>query len=365
MKILIAGNLANHGYFLTKLLRNEKLTAELLLRKNPAKTEDPKSVDMLNEYPKWIKFWDSSKFDWKYKIIKIMRNYDLIYASTEFPIFAYLSHKPFIAFLTGADVAKLANENNLKGFLLRRAYHNAKIVIFGSPYQEKYVNRLKIKKAIYIPILWDHTKFMPKNILKHNGEKFVIFHPTNHLWYYKKNDRFLKAFVRISKEYSNVHLILINRGADFKESMNVLGDDLLKDKVTIISETLSQSQIVDYYNKSDLIVDQFGVGATGLIGQEVMACAKPLLQYIDKKIYEKFYPELPPILNAESEDEIFESIKKLVDNPGLGVKIGKESREWILKYHDHKKIIQKHIYLYKAINEKESFNKIKEKIQLT
>lgn len=363
MEILIAGNLANHGYLLSKLLREEGVSVDLLLRKNPSKTEDPKSVDSLNEYPDWIKFWNGSRFDWKYQVIKKMRKYDLIHASTELPIFAYISHRPYIAFATGADVVKLANENSLKGFLLRRAYHNARVFIFGSPYQEKYVNRLKIKRTIFIPILWDHTKFNPSNKHKKNNERFIIFHPTNHLWYYKKNDRFMRAFVRIAKEYNNVYLIMINRGADFEKSIKVLGEDLLRDKVTILPETLPQSQLTDYYHNSDLVVDQFGVGSTGLIGQEVMACAKPLLQYIDVSTYEKFYSESPPILNAETEDQIYLAIQNLLNDTKLGVEIGKKAREWLLKYHDHSKIIQKYIYLYNAINDKENFNEIKETIR--
>ena len=364
MRIVIAGNLANNGYFLTKLLRNEGISANLLLKKNPIITEDPKSIDHFKEYPEWIEFWDGSKFNWKYQIIKKMRQYDLVHASTELPIFAYLSRKPFVAFTTGADIAKLANEKSIKGFLLRRAYKKAAVVVFAAPYQEKYVNRLKIKKSLYIPILWDHTKFTSKYHNKINNEKFVIFHPTNHVWNYKKNDRFMRAFVRISKEYKNIHLILINRGSDFEKSLDVIGKDILREKVTIIPETLSQSQLIDYYHNSDLIVDQFGVGSTGLIGQEVMACEKPLLQYIDVDMYKKFYSETPPILNAETENEIYIAIQNVLNDPKLGIKIGKKSREWILKYHDHKKIVQKYIYLYKAINEKESFNKIREKIQL-
>jgi len=364
MKFLLAGNLVNHGYFLGKLLRNNGFEADLLIRKNPKLTEDPKFLDKdILEYPEWIKFWDDKKFTWKFQVVKLMRKYDLIQASTELPIFASVSGKSFISFTTGADVVKLANEKSFKGFLLRLAYKKSKAVIFPAPYLYKYVKKLHIENNLFIPLLWDYEKFQPKNISK-NNEKFVIFHPTNHLWYYKKNDRFLRAFTRLIKEKNKIHLIIINRGSDFEKSLEIIKDAIQEKKVTILPETIPQSELVNFYHNADLIVDQFGVGSTGLIGQETMACGKPLLQFVDIGLYKKFYREPPPILNAENEDEIYCSIMKLLNDPKLGVEIGKKSREWLLKYHDHSKIIRKYIYLYNAINDKENFNEIKETIRV-
>lgn len=360
MKFLLAGNLANHGYFLAKLLRKNGFYVDLLARKDSQITEDPKFLDKdLTDYPEWIEFWNGKKSGWKLQILKIMRKYDLIQASTELPIFAYTSGKPFISFTTGADIVKLANEKSVKGILLKMAYKKSRVLIFPAPYLYKYVKKLKIKRSVFLPLLWDYEKFQ-SNIEFKKNEKFTIFHPTNHVWYYKKNDRFLKAFVKFSKENKRAHLILINRGPDFEKSLKILEKPITKEQVTILPQTLPQSELVNYYHKSDVIVDQFGVGSTGLIGQEVMACGKPLMQYIDDSLYEKFYSEKPPILNAQSEDEIYQKLSSLVNDPSLGKQIGKKSQEWILKHHNHEKIIQKYIYLYNTINDKVEFNKIQE-----
>lgn len=358
MRILVAGNLANHSYFLVKLLRKHKIDAELLMKKNPSTTEDPMLLDKdLKAYPEWIKFWENKK-NWKYQIIKLMRQYDVIHASTELPIFANFTGKPFIAQSTGADIAKLASEKSLKGFLLQYAYKRAKIVIFPAPHYYKYVKKLKLKKAIFLPMLWDYEQFCPsiKKFKKEN--KFIIFHPTNQVWDYKKNFIFLNAFKKLAKTYDNIHLIIINRGPDKNKTKKLLNESYLKSKVTILPETLAQTKLIDYYNNADVIVDQFGVGSSGLIGQEAMSCERPLIQYLDKELYKKFYSEVPPILNAKTEDEIYSCIQKLIKNPDLGIEIGKRSREWILKYHNHDMIIKKYIYLYNAIISKVKFEEI-------
>ena len=361
MELLIAGNLANHGYNLAKLLRERRVSADLLIKKNPKETEDPRSADTkLNDYPDWIRFWDGNKPTWKFQVIRIMREYEVIHASTELPIFAQFSGRPFVAYTTGADIVKLAQENSLKGWLLRRAYRKAAVVIFPTPYLDKYVKKLEMKNAIFIPILPDYTKFTPDPTVLKDSVRFTIFHPTNHLWSYKKNDRFLRAFVKLAKERNDIHLIMINRGPDFDRSMEILNTPSTKGKFTVIDKTLEQNELLKFYNQADVVVDQFGVGSTGLIGQEVMACEKPLIQYIDKTLYETFYSEAPPIVNASNEEEIYVALSKLINDRELCKKIGKESREWLLKHHNHDKIIRKYIHVYTVVKDRMNFQKIKD-----
>lgn len=361
MKLLIAGNIANHSYFLVKLLRKDGIDAELLIKKNPRQTEDPLfSDDQLVDYPSWIRFWDGTKISWKLDIIRIMRKYELIQASTELPIFSQFSGRPYVTYATGADVAKLAFENSMKGRLLRRAYRKTKLLIIGAPYLYKYTTKLKIPNVVFIPVLSDYTKFNPQESLKKNNAKFTIFHPTNHVWDYKKNDRLLRAFVRVAKEKDNVHMILINRGPDFSRSIQILDNPHTINKFTVIDGTVAQSEISKFYNQADVVADQFGVGSTGLIGQEVMACGKPLLQYIDTDLYEKFYGTSPSVINARTEDEIYNALIRLINEPDTGKIMAKRAREWLLKYHNHDKIIKEYIYVYNSILNGTNFETIQE-----
>lgn len=363
MKMLVAGNLVNHGYFLTKLLRENNISAELLFRKKPEISEDPLEFDPdLKEYPNWIKMWDGSNKNWKWNVINIMRKYDLIQASTELPIFSMFSRKPYIVFATGSDIIELAHQNNLKGFLLRRAYKKAKLIIVPGLYMYPSVKKLKLKKTIFLPLLWDYNKYKLENYSTKSNDEFTIFHPTRHDWQVKGNDKFLKAFTRFAKDRTNVKLITINHGKDFKRSINILKNRNIKEKVKIIPNRLGQNEMLQYYHQSNVIVDYFNLGSTGMIGQEAMACEKPLIQYVNNSLYEEFYKEIPPIENANSEDEVYQSLCKLYDDPKLCKKIGKDSRKWILKHHNPQRIIKKYIYLYDSILNKVKFEIIKEKI---
>jgi len=362
MKFLVAGNLVNSGYYLTKLLRNEGFAADLLLKKNPSVTEEPKSLDedLLN-YPEWIKLWDGSKWNWKYNIIKIMRKYDLIQASTELPIFSLFSLKPFIVFTTGSDIIELAHKNSMKGFLLRQAYKKAKVLIFPGPYMYDSVIKLKIKNSIFLPLLWDYDKFKTEDENMMDNSKFIIFHPTRHSWKIKGNNIFLKAFINLAEKRNDVHLYLINHGEDFDRSLQLLQKSTVKGKFTVLPR-LKQNELLQYYKKCDVVVDYFVLGSIGMIGQEALACKKPLIQYFDQNLNKKFYDELPPIIGARTEEQVLNSLLKLIEDRKTCKDIGRKSREWLLKYHDPKKIIKKYIYVYESVQNHLKFNVIKDNL---
>lgn len=363
MKLLVAGNLVNHGYYLVKLLRDSGIQADLFLQKNPKENDDPKKFDKdLKEYPEWIKFWDYSNRNWKIQVIKTMRKYDLIQASTELPMFAMMSLKPFISFATGSDLIELAHEKNLKGFLLRQAYKKSKVIVFPGLYMYPSIRKLKIKNAIFLPLLWDYEKFSPKNQKTTQQGEIIIFHPTRHDWNVKGNDKLMRAYVRLAQQRNDVHLTTIYHGIDAEKSFKILKNGNIEGRYTILPRRLTQNELQEYYQKVDVVADYFFLGSFGLIGQEAMACEKPLINYIDTELFIKFYGEIPPILNARTEDQICDALNKLADDKSLRKKIGIDSRKWLIKHHDIRKIVKKYVRLYECVNNKIKFEKISDEL---
>jgi len=169
MKILHVGNMANIGYMISRQLRLQGIEAELLMEKNPKSVENPLNPDssLNNSYPDWFSFYDK-KSSWKTTIIKKMRdrNYNLIHAYVELPIFAYLSRKPFVAHPQGSDLREMAFSNSIRGILLRRAYRKAKAIIVSSPEQIFLVKKLKLQNGILIPFTPEYPFFNNFHALK-------------------------------------------------------------------------------------------------------------------------------------------------------------------------------------------------------
>jgi len=352
-KILIAGNLANTGYYLASKLREFGMQVDLLMEEKPDFMSDPKTTGELKDgdYPKWIKFWKKNG-NVKWEIIRIMRKYDIIGAATELPIFAMFSFKPFIAISTGSDLRELAKSNSLRGKLLRRAYKKAKMVIYTDPDLKKSSDFLGLKNSAYCPPIRDWSKLIIEKEPTKKQHKIILFHPTSHIWKIKRNDLFIKSYIKLAKKNDNVFLVLIKKGEDFDKSISLLKDANLEERYVVLPKPLNQNELGNQYVACDIVVDQFGVGSLGSIGLEGMYYGKPVLAFIFEDIYKELYGEKPPVLCAQNEEDIVKILENIVNEQDHIKEIGKKSKQWIEKYHSSDVVINKYANYFNNILEK-------------
>lgn len=363
MKILYAGNMVNVGYLIVRRLRKDGVDIDLIQEKNPDLTSDPVKFDpeLNGKYPSWIYFFDRSKSSWKWELLKKMREkkYDLIHAHVEFPIFAYLSRKPFIAHTLGSDLRELAFTNSLRGVLLRRALKKARVVFFYEPLHKSFLAKLKVKTGIHLPVMWD-TDFYKLNTSIKN-ENFTIFHPTNLDWRLKGNYILIEGFSEFLKNHPNSKLIIIDRGVD-AEKAHILVKKLNTEKnVQFINGPLNSSELLKYYNLSDVVADQFILDGVGGIGAEAFSCEKPLLTYCTEKTYGDLYPEPPPAVNANTIKEVTNKLEVLFDSE-FRYKIGKKGRAWITKYHSSEVLSTRIRKVYEMVLEGKKIDEIRANI---
>ena len=368
MKILHAGNMANLAYTSVKQLRKDGFDVELLMEKNPPKGSNPLLFDptLENRYPKWIHLFNKSKSSWKINVIKKMRNkeYDLIHAYVEFPIFAYLSRRTFIANTQGSDFRELAFSTSVRGFLLRRSYRKAKAVLFFQPDHLPLFSKLKLNNGIFFPPSWDTSFFTPKEFSRDEfGDNFIIFHPANLEWRLKGNEILINGFAKFVKDKPNSILIIVDRGIDSKKTHDLITQLNIENNVKFIPGPLNSTELIRYYNSADVIADQFVLGALGSIGWETFACAKPLLAYINETQYDQVYGEPPPLANASIPSLVSQQLHKLLDNK-FRKELGTKSRSWITKYHSPSLFSQKIIKLYHAVLNDEPIDQIRQMLSV-
>ena len=354
MKILVAGNLANTGFYMVSKLRQNNINVELLMEENPRPVSDPKNTGEIDEYPKWINFWKKNR-NWKFQIIKKMREYDIICAATELPIFAYMAQRPFVALATGSDLRELAKAKSIKGRLLRRAYKKARALIFTDPDLIYSAKELKLENTLYCPPIRDFEKIKTSDNIDLDKRKFNIFFPTNQIWNVKGNDIFIDAFVKIAEKRDNIHLILIKKGEDFEKTLELLESANIQGKFTVLPKPLNQNDLAGYYQNCDLVVDQFILGSLGSIGLEAMFLGKPVMAYADEKVYSKLYEEVPPIVNCKSREEIEASLIELLDNLEVS-QTGELAKKWILKYHNPDMVTQKYLEIFELAQKRKKIN---------
>ena len=356
MRILHAGSMVNFGYIVTTQLRQKNYDVDLVIAKNPIKTDDPLVFDPnLKSYPEWIKFFDRKKSSWKWDLVKIMRdNYDLIHADVENPIFAYISRKKFIAQTQGSDLRELAFSNSIKGILLRRAYKRAKVILYFQPDHEPLFSKLKLTNQIFLPPS-GYTNFYEKSDIyspSDFSDKFLIFHPANLDWRLKGNDKLLKGFSKFVQSNPDSFMIIVDRGPDSVKTHQLVKKLNIEKYIKFINGPLNPYELKKYYNLADVVADHFAYGSLGSIGWEVLASKKPLLGFIFDDLYTKLYGEPPPVVNSLTPSEINDSLEILKDT-NMRTELGVKGKKWITKYHSPEIYLKKLTTIYNlVINDK-------------
>jgi len=96
-----------------------------------------------------------------------------------------------------------------------------------------------------------------------------------------------------------------------------------------------------YQAQADIVVDQLVYGWWGSTAIECMGLGKPVVCYLNEGLKSKFFDAFPeyeglPIIEATT-DNIYEVLKRLVEDPAYRIRKGDESRQFALKHFDVKR----------------------------
>lgn len=115
----------------------------------------------------------------------------------------------------------------------------------------------------------------------------------------------------------------------------------------VLVENVSHSQLKEHYKNCHIFVDQLLAGWYGTASIEAMAIGRPVVCNINQEFYKyiDYGPQIP-IINANP-NNIYESLKNLIENKDELEKIGSRSRDFVEKIHNSDKIIDEILKLYR------------------
>jgi Glycosyl transferases group 1 len=101
----------------------------------------------------------------------------------------------------------------------------------------------------------------------------------------------------------------------------------------VVIERLTNAEARRIYQQSDVVADQFLIGAYALLAIEAMALGKPVLCYLNPH-FEPFHPEWRecPIISANP-DTLVEQLRRVVEDADLRREAGRRGSEYVRKYH--------------------------------
>jgi len=292
----------------------------------------------------------------RHRFIRWFEGYDLIQAYATEPIHAWLfgAGRPYVAFEHGT-MREIPFEDSGWGRLLSVAYRQAGKVIITNPDVITSAQRLGLKNFLFIPHPVDETKYRPRATpLRQHLESrcqtdLILFSPSRHNWALKGNDLMIRAFARLTTSKScKPVLILCAWGQEVTRSRRLI-DELGIARQVVWMPPLNKMKLIDYYNAADVVLDQFTLGVFGTVTPEAMACGKPVVMYFNREVHEWCYAEMPPVVSARTEDDIFERLAELGRDQARRAAIGQASRAWVEKYHGWELVADRQIAIYREL----------------
>ena len=246
-------------------------------------------------------------------------------------------------------------EDSRRGRLLAVAYQRANRVLITNPDVLTAAQRLGLKGFQFIPHPVDETKYRPEGTtLRQELENryqtdCILFAPSRQNWALKGNDQVIRAFARLLKATKRRPILILGDwGQEMNDSRELIKDLGITESV-VWMPPLPKMRLIDYYNAADMVLDQFTLGVFGSITPEAMACAKPVMLHFDRALHEWCYAEMPPVVSARTEGQIYEAMLRLIDDDGLRSSIGQSSREWVVKHHGWELVADRQISLYREL----------------
>jgi hypothetical protein len=386
MKIACIGNMNNFLFNLTRHLRDRGLDVTLLLLKEyylflPQADSFDQEYKLYTKQLKWYDkpFWKLTKEEIK----KDIEDYDFIIGCDASPAFLYKAGIKLNIFVPlGEDlyglpfrkvnqkiIGKSLKEtySNIIWYFRKRSYpkyqkkgiQNADYVFMNQTPKKfekifKKLGIIKQRKKIDCPFIYTPI-FNPQSIKNyyHKSEMtsffqqirrkydYVIFHHSRHSWKnirnkwsYKGNEKLIKGYYLFKKKYPDEKICLVTceYGPDISESKKLIKEYGLESDVIWLPK-LNRKEIMIGISFADIGVGDLGEGwlSYGTV-YEFMAMGVPVMHYRDDVQYKNLYPELYPMINANTENEIKNGLELLINNKQKCIEIGENGRKWLQKY---------------------------------
>jgi len=274
------------------------------------------------------------------KQIKDLKKCDVVICQGWEAMIPFIANIPYIIIPYGTE-SLLAPSKIEYSHPLKSAY---RIGVY-SAYIDELLNKAGIKNKIpfhflfdtraYKPIKVDENSFEFQNEFK---EKFIFFMPQRTHFLYKGSDKVIKSFYEITKKYKNVLLVLLDWGDDIQELKKMIKEYKIENYVLFLKNYYSDKSLNKIFNLSNVVIDLvgdgiFGFNSLGGISRGVAMAGIPLITtyYHDKNKFVNL--EKPPVIHANTIDEIKSSMEYCLENKDKIKNLGEELRKWTLKYH--------------------------------
>lgn len=170
-------------------------------------------------------------------------------------------------------------------------------------------------------------------------DNFIIFQHSRQSWDYEKannhnkgNDILIRGFAKFTHTKQNCTLVLIEYGVHVKESKKLINDLGISQRVVWLPR-MHKDQVLLYLKHAHISVGNLynSYLSYGSV-YESLASKVAFMGYRDDALYESAFPELYPMINVKTSDELADKLEYFYYNRDELKQIGRMGHQWLLDY---------------------------------
>lgn len=289
-------------------------------------------VQLVHIFPRWA---------------ALFHQYDLVvgYATDgQYPMI--VGDVPYVAFEHGT-IRNIPFEPTLQGRLCALTYRLANEAFITNCDNRLAAEKLRLPRYRFVPhpINEDvHPTADPdgirRSIREQLGSEFIVFHPSRQHWsaqrntdWDKGNDILIEGFARFVKEvYPQAGAVFVDWGQTVSQSRELIAKLGITDRVLWIPAQPTP-RMNAYVRASEALADQFVIGAFGSTMPRGLMVGTPNLIYLDEELHRWCMPQMPPVINVRTPEEVFAALTRLYKEQGYARQVADAGIAWYGKYH--------------------------------
>lgn len=208
-----------------------------------------------------------------------------------------------------------------------------------------------------IPLREDRVRFVPHGFDQDACDRFLaenpqprlpdtptFLAPARHDWLHapigndKGNNLVIEALAKLPAEL-DVRVLVVDYGADTDATKRLAAELGVDHRLTWLP-VLTKNELWRRYLECHAVLDQFVIPAIGAIGVEALALGRRLIT-ADNGSLETFFGAQPPLLRANSPDELAKQIQTVIADPHDDAGIGAAAAAWFREQHGEDRLVEK------------------------